>query len=358
MNLVLEIPQFPSLFKLNVLLLKLFFNYLKIMDSTTQNIVIIGAGAIGTAVGNILARKHEYNVQLLSIEEDVVESINNTRYNKKYFPNIKLSKVLKATTDTTILNDVDIVFLAIPSSVTVDYVLSTKSELKKEAILLNMAKGFSKDQKTITESLKEGLPNPVCSFKGPTFASELINKSPTAFTLGSGVNSHHKLFREIFRDTPIHIDFTTDVKGVEILSILKNIYAIAMGIVDAHFNSANLRFLCLTRAFNEMKEILLQFGGKEDTMFRYCGYGDFCLTALNDLSRNRTLGLLIGKGFFTENISDKVVLEGKNAINVFCKEFSKGGMTECNYPIISELYKVFNEDYDLSGFVDKVINYH
>ena len=105
-----------------------------------------------------------------------------------------------------------------------------------------------------------------------------------------------------------------------------------------------------------MKEILVQFGGKEDTMFRYCGYGDFCLTALNDLSRNRTLGLLIGKGFFTEDISDKVVLEGKNAINVFCKEFSKGSHSECNYPIISELYKVFNEDYDLSGFVDKVIN--
>jgi len=75
------------------------------MDSTTQNIVIIGAGAIGTAVGNILARKHEYNVQLLSIEEDVVESINNTRYNKKYFPNIKLSKFLKATADPVILKN-------------------------------------------------------------------------------------------------------------------------------------------------------------------------------------------------------------------------------------------------------------
>lgn len=326
------------------------------MDSPAQNIIIIGAGAIGTAVGNILARKHQYNVKLLSIEEDVVESINNTRFNKKYFPNVKLSKVLKATTDTAMLNDADIVFLAIPSSVTVDYVMSLKSDLRKEAILLNMAKGFNKNQKIITESLKEILPNPVCSFKGPTFASELINKSPTAFTLGSLDKSHNFLFKEIFRDTPIHIDFTSDVKGVEILSILKNIYAIATGIVDAHYNSANLRFLFLTRAFNEMKDILVQFGGKEETMFRYCGYGDFCLTALNDLSRNRTLGLLIGKGFFTEDISGKVVLEGKNAINVFCKEFSKGSHSECNYPIISELYKVFNEDYDLSGFVDKVIN--
>jgi glycerol-3-phosphate dehydrogenase (NAD(P)+) len=325
------------------------------MDASSKNIVIIGAGAIGTAVGNTLARKHTYNVNLLSIEEDVVESINNTRYNKKYFPTIKLSKFLKATTDPSILKNAHIVFLAVPSYVTVDYLLEIKSYLNKKAILLNMAKGFSREQKTIAESLSANLPNPVCSFKGPTFANELISKSATAFTLGSPVKLHYSLFREIFRDTPIHIDFTTDVKGVEVLSILKNIYAIATGIVDAHFNSPNLRFLFLTKAFNEMKDILVKYGGNEETMFRYCGYGDFCLTALNDLSRNRTLGLLIGKGFFTNDISDKVVLEGKIAVSVFCEEISKNHSLTCTFPIIAELYKVFNEDYDISGFVNKVI---
>ncbi len=326
------------------------------MNSSTQNIIIIGAGAIGTAVGNILARKHQYQVSLFSIEEEVVESINTTRFNKKYFPNVKLSKVLKATTDPAILSNADIVFLAIPSYVTVDYLIELKPYLNKEAILLNMAKGFSREQKTIAESLSANFPNPVCAFKGPTFANELINKFPTAFTLGSAVKSHHQLFKEIFRDTPIHIDFTTDIKGVEILSILKNIYAIATGIVDAHFNSPNLRFLFLTKAFNEMKDILLKYGGKEETMFKYCGYGDFCLTALNDLSRNRTLGLLIGKGFFTNNITDKVVLEGKIAVSVFCEEISRTKSLTCNFPIMAELYKVFNEDYDISGFVNKVIN--
>ncbi|MCD4788476.1 MAG: NAD(P)-binding domain-containing protein, partial [Bacteroidales bacterium] len=128
-----------------------------------KNITIIGAGSIGTALGNTLVKKRIYNVTLLSIEEDVVESINETRYNKKYFPNIKLNKYLKATTDTGILIKTDIVFLAIPSNVTVDYVLSVKDFLKRDAILLNLAKGFSKEQKTITESLSANLPNPVCS---------------------------------------------------------------------------------------------------------------------------------------------------------------------------------------------------
>jgi glycerol-3-phosphate dehydrogenase (NAD(P)+) len=321
-----------------------------------NNIIVVGAGSIGTALGNTLARKHEYNVILLSVEKDVVDSINETRYNHKYFPSIKLSKVLKATTDVKVLTDADIVFLAIPSIATVDYVFKVKDSLHNKAILLNMAKGFSKEQKTITESLSAGIPNPVCSFKGPTFARELINKLPTAFTLGSKEPDHYTLFREVFNETPVHIDFTTDVKGVELLSILKNIYAIATGIVDAHFNSPNLRFLFLTKAFNEMKEILIKYGGKEDTMFKYCGYGDFSLTALNDLSRNRTLGLLIGKGFFTNDISDKVVLEGKIAVSVFCEEISKNKSMSCNFPIIAELYKVFNEEYDISNFVNSAIN--
>jgi glycerol-3-phosphate dehydrogenase (NAD(P)+) len=322
-----------------------------------EKIIIVGAGSIGTALGQTLARKRELDVMLLSIEEEVVKSINETRYNQKYFPNIKLSKYLKATSDTGVLDNSRIIFLAIPSNVTVDYVLSNQHLLREDAILLNLAKGFSRDQKTITEALSARIPNPVCSFKGPTFARELINKLPTGFTVGTKDIAHHRLFADMFAETPVHVDFSDDVKGVEVLSILKNIYAIATGIVDAHFNSPNLRFLFLTKAFNEMREILVQYGGKESTMFRYCGYGDFTLTALNDLSRNRTLGLLIGKGFFTDDISDKVVLEGKIAVGVFCEEISKKSKLNSHYPIISELYKVFNEkDYDISTFVSKVIN--
>jgi len=320
-----------------------------------MNIIIVGAGSIGTALGNILARKRKDNITLLSIETDVVNSITDTRYNQKYFPNIKLSKTLKATTDKEIMKDADVIFLAIPSVVIVDYVLENKEYINNEAILVNLAKGFSKDHMIITESLETIIENPICSFKGPTFAREMISRIPTGFTLGSKDQTHFGLFTNIFKETNVQIDFTNDVKGVEILSLLKNIYAIAMGIIDAQHDTANLRFLFLTKAFNEMKDILLQFGGKEETMFKYSGYGDFGLTALNDLSRNRTLGLLIGKGFFVNDISDKVTLEGKIAVGVFCEQMSKLNLQGCGFPIIEELYKVFNEDYDLSNFVNTVI---
>ena len=80
------------------------------------NIVFIGSGAIATAIGHILAIKNEHQIQLLSIEEDVIESINNNRINNKYFPNVKLRKTLKATSDKNILKDAYLIFLAIPSS--------------------------------------------------------------------------------------------------------------------------------------------------------------------------------------------------------------------------------------------------
>lgn len=326
------------------------------MNKNLTNISIIGSGSIATALGNILSAKNNLNVTLLSIEDDVVDSINKSNINYKYFPNIKLNNNLKATTDNKILNSANVVFLAIPSSVTVDFILSLKNELNKNSILVNLAKGFGNENQTIVECLEDKIPNHVCSLKGPTFARELINKSPTAFTLGARSEEVFKLFSEIFKDTNIFIDFSTDVKGVEILSILKNIYAIAVGIVDAHFNSSNLRFLFLTKAFKEMKNIHLQFGGNEETLFKYCGFGDFGLTALNDLSRNRTLGLLIGKGFFTNDISDKVLLEGRIAVNVFCKEISVINSLKDFY-IISELYKVFNRDYDSSRFVSKILEF-
>ena len=111
----------------------------------------------------------------------------------------------------------------------------------------------------------------------------------------------------------------------------------------------------LTKAFNEMRKILLHFNGKEETIFKYCGYGDFTLTALNDLSRNRTLGLLIGKGFFTEHVSHELVLEGKMAVNIFYEEISKFLDVRKEFPIIGELYKIFNTEYDVSAFVSNLL---
>jgi len=319
-------------------------------------ICFIGSGAISTALGNVLCKKEEYDVQLLSIEENVIKSINEEHYNKVYFPNIKLHPSLKATNDKAILGDADFIFIGIPSNVVVSYFEENKSLIKKEALIVNLAKGFGVNHKTIPQNLDSIVPNKIFGLKGPSFAREIINSLPTGLTLVSKSDKHFKLFTDLFSETTIYLDYSTDVNGVELASILKNIYAIIVGIVDANFDSPNLRSLVLTKAINEMRYIMTKFGGKDATMFNYCGYGDFSLTALNDLSRNRTLGLLIGKGFFTAGISEKVVLEGKIAVNVFVEEIAKKRQIKTKKLMLKELYRVFNEEhYDIKNFVNQIL---
>ena len=106
-----------------------------------------------------------------------------------------------------------------------------------------------------------------------------------------------------------------------------------------------------------MRNLMIAFGGQEITMFNYCGFGDFSLTSLNDMSRNRTLGLLIGKGFFNSGISEKVVLEGRIAVDVFYQKVQDSCIDINAFPLMSELYHVFNDnDYPTKKFVKNVLN--
>jgi len=321
-------------------------------------ICFIGSGAISTSMGNVISRKDEFEVTLLSVEPDVVKSINEEHINPKYFPNIQLHTSLKATLDRGVLRGSDIIFFGIPSNIVVSYARENQSIFNPEALIVNLAKGFGVDHKTIPQGLAKVLDNPIHSMKGPSFAREIINNLPTGFTLVAKKDKYFKVFEEIFKETSIYLDYSTDVYGVELASILKNIYAIIIGIVDAHFDSPNLRSLVITKSINEIRFIMTKFGVKEETMFNYCGFGDFSLTALNDLSRNRTLGLLIGKGFFTSDISEKVVLEGRIAVNVFVEEIAKKRQIKTKNLMMKELYKVFNEpEYDLANFVNRIINH-
>ena len=328
------------------------------MDNQHHQIAIIGAGTIGTALGNILAGTGKETILLHSIEKQIVDGINQTHINSRYFPTLLLHPGLHATTDNKLLEHCEVIFLAIPSVVMIDYLKTIRSHLPSGALFVNLAKGFGFGSKTIIECLKEKFPNKVCTMTGPSFAGEIINRMPTGFTFGFEGSGHDSRIPEMFAATSIHLDFSNDILGVEILSILKNIYAVVLGIVDAQFNSPNLRFLILTKAFREMRRVLKWFGGREETLFNYCGYGDFTLTALNDLSRNRTLGLLIGKGFFTEHVSHDLVLEGKTAADVFYQEISKTMAVEDNFPIIAELYHIFHTKYDISLFVNRILEFN
>jgi glycerol-3-phosphate dehydrogenase (NAD(P)+) len=170
-----------------------------------------------------------------------------------------------------------------------------------------------------------------------------MENAKTLLTLAYSQRSQFDILSQLFKKTNIFLDSTKDIKGVEILSVVKNIYALFIGIIDAKYNSHNTRFMFMTKVFSEIRMLNKYFGGNENTLFLSCGLGDACLTSLNDLSRNRTLGLLIGKGFYESNSKDNtVVIEGLNSINTIYSLIDKNLII--NFPILSKLHFYLNSD--------------
>ena len=321
-----------------------------------MNILILGAGTFGTAIGNELSVNRANSVLLYSSNQDKIHEINTEHTNKSYFPNKHLSHTLRATSSKEDVKKADVILIALPSSTIKDNLIELKGSFKEGVLIINLSKGLlSKD--IITDMIKEVLGiNNVVTLKGPSFASEIMERADTLLTLGYTEEYQFELVNKIIKDTSLHIDYTTDIRGVELLSVLKNIYALVVGIVDAKYNSPNTRFMILTKSFSEIRILLRMLGGKEDTLFLACGFGDLCLTSLNDLSRNRTLGLLIGKGFFNSDYkSNTVVLEGLNAINTIY-DLSNEELKK-DLPLLTKIYSFFkNKENIISIEFDKLVD--
>ena len=317
-----------------------------------NRIVVAGGGVFGTAMAERLAWNTDNSVVIHSIEKEVVETINSQHRNVKYFPTRFLNMNLSASSDYSVFSDADAVFLVIPSKA----IVSFSQEMKKytgsnEPLIINLAKGMSDDGAFITEKIPF---RNTASMKGPSFAIEVLNGLPTAFTFG-GVESDYLYVRDqLFPGTSLMLDHTDDVRGVELTSILKNMYAIAIGLVAGRYSSPNVEFLVYTKAVNEMRRFLSLYGCDSETIFRYCAIGDLGLTGLNDLSRNRTLGMLIGKGFDYTQGNTATLVEGHRTIKLFGEKTRQMGL-EKEYPLVQALYRLMYEGANLNDYMLSVL---
>ena len=307
-----------------------------------MNIIVLGAGSFGTAVGNELSVNKLNQVCLFSRNNSKVNEINKYHTNVACFPNKQLNDNLKATSDPKDLINANVIFIAIPSKEVINVLRNFKPYFNDETLFVNLSKGLVSEATTIIESLDSelGIQNTV-SLKGPSFAVEVMDHAHTLMTLGYKNSSQYDIIYKIIKDTSIHIDCTNDIRGVEILSVLKNIYALILGVVDAKYNSPNTRFMILTKAFSEVRKLLISLDASQNTLFLSCGFGDLCLTSLNDLSRNRTLGLLIGKGFYnSEYKMNSVILEGLNAIEMVYNYSKKHDLEDL--PLLQKIHNFFD----------------
>lgn len=319
--------------------------------SGTNKLVVAGAGAFGTAIAERLAWNTHNEVILYSIETSVVDDINENHINSKYFPSRRIHKEIRATGDLSELHEADAIFLAIPSKVIEEFTSNLKGKVQEACIFINLSKGMAHDGAFLTENIPFSHTG---SMKGPTFAVEVLNGFPSAFTFGGAKEDFEVLKKSFFKDTGIVLDHTADVRGVELMSVLKNMYAIGIGIVSGRYNSPNVDFIAYTKAVNEMRRFLEMYSCNPDTIFTYCGIGDLGLTALNDLSRNRTLGLLIGKGFLSDPNGSNVI-EGLRTIKLFGELAREKGILE-EFTLLAALYELMEQNSSLNDYYLHVLS--
>jgi glycerol-3-phosphate dehydrogenase (NAD(P)+) len=273
---------------------------------------MLGAGAFGTAVGAVLARVG-HDVAMLCRTPEQAQAIATTRQNARYFPGQRLPPGMTVTTAFDELVGADALFLAFPAKV-MDGYAATIARAHPDALVVNLVKGLHPEHFTFAELFRQVAPEVrYTALKGPTFARPLFLGEWSGLSCG-GTPSCTDAVVALFEGAPIVFDRSDSADAIDIASALKNVYAIALGLVGSTGPSENTVYMAATLVVRELRTILLGLGYDEGVVTSFAGIGDTLLTGLCDTSRNRTLGLMIGKGIPLDTNRSDFLAEGVRAV--------------------------------------------
>lgn len=275
-----------------------------------RKIGIIGIGAWATAL-SILLFENGYDIVVWSQEVDVLENIKRKSENEKYLPNVKIPLGITYTEQIEVLNDCELLIQGIPTQFVRNVVENYKLELKGKKIV-NVAKGIERGSlKRVSEILSDfGIESKDYSvLTGPSHAEEVALKVPTAVVVASESNNLSHMVQKIFSNKYFRVYTSNDVVGCELGGALKNVIAIAAGIVDGLHLGDNSKAALITRGLAEITRLGVAMGANPLTFSGLSGLGDLIVTCNSKFSRNRFVGEQIAKG---KNLSE--ILSGMYAI--------------------------------------------
>lgn len=274
-----------------------------------SRIAIVGAGSWGTALAIVLARRGGHTITMWSHTEAVAASIVKTRENAHYLPGIAVPENVGATHDLgAALEGAEIVLTVVPSEHLRATVRRMAPYLTAKPVIVNATKGledatFLRMTQVMDEVLtKEFQPLPCCVLSGPSFAQEVAAGSPTAMTIASDDAELAARIREEFLGPTLRLYTNEDVVGVELGGALKNVIALASGVVTGLNLGHNSIAALITRGNAEMTRLAIANGGKRETLAGLSGLGDLVLTCTGTYSRNRHVGMELARGRRLEEI--------------------------------------------------------
>ncbi|MCW9706943.1 NAD(P)H-dependent glycerol-3-phosphate dehydrogenase [Fodinibius salsisoli] len=316
-----------------------------------KKITVVGAGSFGTALSVVLARAGN-DVQLWARESEVAYGINKRHRNPAYISDVTLPDSISCDTDPKkCFDDPEMVIFATPSHVMREVASNIKTFLNGNEIVVSVAKGIeNKTFKTMSQVLAEVLEGKIMDdqigvISGPSHAEEVSKFKPTTVVASSYSNHTARVIQETFLTPMFRVYLNYDIIGVEIGGAVKNIMAIAAGVIDGAALGDNAKAALMTRGLHEMKRLGMKLGGSQDTFSGLSGMGDLVVTCTSEHSRNRFVGYNIGRGKKLDDIISQMnmVAEGvKTTRSVL--EWSK--QLNVEMPITAAVYNVLFEDED------------
>lgn len=316
----------------------------------TERIGVVGAGAWGTALSMLLADKG-HDVTLWMYEKDLAGETTRTRENRIYLPGFTLPAGINVTSsmETTVAGKA-VILSVVPSHTVRAVSKQFVPFLSGDAVIVSASKGIEIDTlMPLSEVFRDILPkqyhNRLCFLSGPSFAKEVAQKMPTAVALASYDPVIGKKAQEIFSNAYFRVYTNPDVIGVELAGSLKNVVAIAAGVLEGMGYGYNTSAALLTRGLAEMARLGVAMGGNLQTFSGLAGMGDLVLTCTGGLSRNRTLGVRLGKGEKLNDIMSNVrtVAEGVKTARA-ARDLAR--KYNVDMPVVDEVYQILYEDKD------------
>ena len=316
---------------------------------------IIGAGSMGTALAQSISTRVE-EVTLYGRRQEVVDSVNHDRCNKSYFPGLRLNPNIhaKSISNSLDLADCEAIIITTPSSEVRSVVSIIRDELA-DTILITVAKGLEYPSlKTMSDIILEESKNPdIVSFSGPNFSDEIAYGHIAGATVGTADTSLRATMSDLFGS--FILDFSDDVRAVELCGVLKNVYAIGTGMWDSVYSNYNEHYTFLNMCYKEMCSFLNVISRDKNIFTKFCCFGDFNLTANVDKSRNRTLGLMIGKNIVkTPYLDSGVTFEGSKSVKGIIELADKHNI---DMPIAKFVYDVLSGNNNIRKIADFLIKY-
>jgi glycerol-3-phosphate dehydrogenase (NAD(P)+) len=313
------------------------------MDRT----VVVGAGSWGTALAALLARSGR-EVQLWARDPAIAAAVNQRRVNPDYLPGITLPPGIAATADLgTAAAGATLVFVVVPSAFCRDVYRALAAAVPPGAVLVSATKGLETGtlQRMSEVAAAEAPGRPVVVLSGPSFALEVAQAQPTTVVVASRDRAAAERVQRAVSGETFRAYTSDDVAGVELAGALKNVIAIAAGVLHGLGYGHNTLAALITRGLAEMSRLAVALGGRADTLAGLAGLGDLVLTCTGALSRNRQVGQALGAGrSLAEAMSaTHMVAEGVSTARAACALAERAGV---EMPIAREMKAVLHEGKD------------